>query len=67
MELRPYNVVEVSEILRVHPNTILALLKAGKLRGGKIGREWRVTPAALDEYLRGLGPGGQAASDTKED
>ncbi len=42
---------QVAEILQVHPQTVYALLRAGKIRAAKVGRAWRVRPQAIDEYF----------------
>ena len=47
------NSFEAAEYLRLSRITILRRLKAGKLPGVKIGKEWRLSKAALDEHLRG--------------
>lgn len=43
---------EVATALRVTEADVLAVLESGELKGRKIGTSWRVTRAALDEYLR---------------
>jgi excisionase family DNA binding protein len=42
---------EVAEQLQVAVKTVKDWLRAGKLRGIKMGQLWRVEPEALDEYL----------------
>jgi excisionase family DNA binding protein len=44
-------VQEVAERLRVAPRTIYRLLDEGALEGVRVGRSWRVSPAALERYL----------------
>jgi len=44
---------EASRYLRVHSQTIYRRLRAGKLPGAKIGDQWRIRKADLDEYLKG--------------
>ncbi|MGA7730348.1 MAG: helix-turn-helix domain-containing protein [Chloroflexia bacterium] len=44
---------EVAKVLRVSVFTVRQLLKAGKLRGVKVGRQWRVRQTELDKYLAG--------------
>ena len=45
-------VAEVTEVLRrKSPKFVLAELNAKRLRGAKIGGEWRVTPADLKAYV----------------
>lgn len=45
-------VEETARLLKVHPETVLRALRAGKLRGGKIGVQWRIARIDLNEYLR---------------
>lgn len=44
---------EASRYLRVHEQTVYRRLRAGKLPGAKIGDQWRIRKADLDEYLKG--------------
>ena len=50
---RPMNLEEVMEYLRVGRNTSLSLLQSGKVNAVQVGRQWRVTRKALDEFLSG--------------
>jgi excisionase family DNA binding protein len=43
---------EVAVALGVSETDVLATLEAGDLKGKKIGSTWRVTRAALDEFLK---------------
>jgi len=45
------NVAEVAEILGLRPVTIYRWCRAGRLASGKIGKEWRIRRAALDDLL----------------
>jgi excisionase family DNA binding protein len=48
-------VAEVAELLGLQPVTIYRYCRAGRLASVKIGKEWRIRRAALDELLgRGL-------------
>jgi excisionase family DNA binding protein len=55
---------EAAEILRVNTHTVYRALRAGKLPGGKVGNQWRIRKADLDEHLKGrqsqstVSPGG---------
>ena len=42
---------EVAKALGVSEADVLATLAQGELKGKKIGSTWRVTRAALDEFL----------------
>ena len=51
----PYlTIEEAAELLRIHPETIRRLLRLKRLPGKKIGREWRISREALDEYMRDI-------------
>ncbi|MBA4336962.1 DNA-binding protein [bacterium] len=42
---------QVSKILQVHPFTVLKYLKAGKLKGIKLGRVWRIRESNVERFL----------------
>lgn len=42
---------EAMDILGVGKNTMYRLLNSGELHGVRIGRSWRITGGALEEYL----------------
>lgn len=44
---------EAAGYLRVHPQTVYRGLRAGTLPGAKVGDQWRLRKADLDEYLKG--------------
>lgn len=44
---------QVAQALGVGPADVLQELEAGNLKGRKIGSQWRVPQAALDEFLKG--------------
>ncbi|MBI3312830.1 MAG: helix-turn-helix domain-containing protein [Candidatus Omnitrophica bacterium] len=44
---------EVSEYLRIPVSTIYSLAQKKKLRGAKIGRQWRFLREEIVNYLRG--------------
>ena len=56
---RVYTVHEVAKILQMHEETVRTLLRAGKLKGIKLGPhatlpgrfEWRITDEALRAFL----------------
>lgn len=52
---RLLTVHEVADRLRVKPRTLREWLKEGRIRASKVGRDWRIEPAAVDEYLRRQG------------
>jgi excisionase family DNA binding protein len=45
-------VADIAKVLGVGEADVLATLEKGELKGKKIGSTWRVTKAALDEYLK---------------
>jgi len=45
------NVKEVQAILRISERTVFRLIKDGKLRGFRAGREWRFSQSDLDDYI----------------
>jgi excisionase family DNA binding protein len=44
---------QVAQILSVSESDILASLEAGDLKGKRIGTQWRITRAAVDQFLHG--------------
>jgi excisionase family DNA binding protein len=44
---------QAAEILGVAPGDVLMELEAGNLKGRRIGTQWRIPRAALDEFLQG--------------
>jgi excisionase family DNA binding protein len=42
---------QVANILQVHPFTILKFIKAGKLKGIKLGRVYRIKESDVQEFL----------------
>jgi excisionase family DNA binding protein len=42
---------EAAALYKVRPDTILELTKAGKIRGGRIGKLWRIDRASLEAYF----------------
>jgi excisionase family DNA binding protein len=56
-----YTVEETAEYLKLKLRTVRAFLTAGKIKGVKVGREWRVPESDLQAYIDGL----KAARDSK--
>ena len=50
-EFKLYTIEEVSEILKVTPRTIYNFIKLHNLKAVKIGKYWRVTDKALQEFI----------------
>lgn len=42
---------EVMEVLGIGKNSIYTLLNSGKLRGFRIGRSWRISAEALEDFI----------------
>jgi excisionase family DNA binding protein len=48
------DLIEAAHVLRVHPKTLQAMAKAGKVPASKPGKQWVFRIEALDAYLRSL-------------
>lgn len=44
--------LDVMDILGVGKNTVYNLLASGQLKGFRIGKSWRITGDALEEFLQ---------------
>jgi len=53
------SVAQVAAYLNVGKASIWKLLDSGKLKGAKIGADWRVLRTEVDRFLLGEGPAGQ--------
>jgi excisionase family DNA binding protein len=47
-----YTVSQVAELLQVHWQTVLNYIKKGKLEAVKLGKGYRITKEALDQFAR---------------
>jgi excisionase family DNA binding protein len=47
-----FTVDQVAAALQVHPQTVRKLIADGEIRSFKVGSQFRVTAAALAEYIR---------------
>ena len=43
---------EVQDYLRITKPTMVKILKEGKLKGKKVGRQWRILRSEVDRYLK---------------
>jgi len=63
--------LEVSELLRVHPATVYRLLKRGEIPAFKIGYDWRFTQGAIEMWImersKGLKSSGLRKADERHD
>lgn len=50
-DIKVYTVKKIKEILHVSQRTIYNYITQGQLKAVKLGREWRVTEAALSDFL----------------
>ena len=53
-QLEKYTVLtplDVMDILCIGKNSAYALLNSGKLRGFRVGRSWRISAEALEEFM----------------
>jgi putative molybdopterin biosynthesis protein len=46
-----YTVEEIAKMLKVSTETIRKLIARGEIKAKRIGKQYRVTQEALDEYL----------------
>jgi len=48
-----YTVDEAAKIANLHPKTIIRFIKEGKIKGIKIGRQWRIKESDIKSFLYG--------------
>lgn len=46
-----YTVMQISEMLKIHPKTIQRYIRDGKLLANKIGKSWRITGHDLSVFI----------------
>lgn len=51
MDRELLDVKQVQKILRLSERSVFRLIQKKKLKGFKVGREWRFEPADIDEYI----------------
>lgn len=61
------NVEEAADLLGVTPWTVREQARSGQLPANKVGREWRFSRTALDEYLYGHRPETTGSGPSDED
>lgn len=67
-ELTLYTAQEVAGILRVSYMTVVAMLRQGKLKGFRVGREWRISEKELKNYLNNsMAESSKDTDDQKDD
>jgi excisionase family DNA binding protein len=50
MSMKLYSIAELTEVLHLHPKTILRFIHEGKIVASKVGRSWRVSQEDLKAY-----------------
>lgn len=50
-EVNVYTINELTEMLHVTRRSLYAWIKSGKIKAIKLGKEWRVTEDALNDFL----------------
>jgi excisionase family DNA binding protein len=61
-----YTVDEVAERLNLHVKTVRRYIQQGKLPAKRIGKEYRITRSALDEFAGSTPPDPQHVSQTRQ-
>lgn len=51
-DIEVYTLKEIEDLLHVTRRTTYNWIKGGKLRAFKIGKEWRVTKEALEDFIQ---------------
>lgn len=51
-EIRTVTVEQAAEALHLHKDTVRRLLRDGKMPGARVGGQWRIHAARLEEYLK---------------
>ena len=61
-----FTVEEAANICDVHPETVRRWIRADKLKAAKIGTEYRISRAELEEAWRNMGGGRLFPDETRE-
>ena len=51
--LRTYTVLDVSELLGIHENTVYGMISDGRLPAVKVGARYRILHRDLEDWLEG--------------
>lgn len=51
-DIEVYTLKEIEDLLHVTRRTLYNWIKGGKLRAFRVGKEWRVTREALEEFTQ---------------
>ena len=50
-EIEIYTLQEIEDLMHVARRTLYNWIKAGKLKAFRVGKEWRVTREALNDFM----------------
>lgn len=50
-DMKLYDVTELAERLKLHEKTVRSMLRAGRLKGRKLGKKWYTTEQSLKDYF----------------
>lgn len=53
-DIKIYTLDEMTNILKVARKTMYSFIKNGKLKAFKVGRDWRITETALNEFIENM-------------
>lgn len=51
-DIEVYTLKEIEDLLRVTRRTLYNWIKSGKLKAFRVGKEWRITKEALEEFTQ---------------
>ena len=51
-DIEVYTLKEIIDLLQVTRRTLYNWIKDGKLRAFRVGKEWRVTKEALEDFIQ---------------
>lgn len=51
-DIEVYTLKEIEDLLHVTRRTLYNWIKSGQLKAFRIGKEWRVTKDALEEFIQ---------------
>ena len=48
------NILEASDLLKVHPNTVLKMITSGEIPAAKVGRAWVMLKKDVLDYIENM-------------
>lgn len=63
---RPLTVPEAAELLNYHPDHLGRLLRAGKVKGERVGGRWLISRQEVERVKALQGPGGRLPKEPKQ-